>query len=190
MGKQKKKVAGGSGNGSGGALGGARGGVEGMDLPEIVKMMVANDLTEVSYGDAEVSLTIKRGGAGMVMTAPTMYAAPHAAPAAPVASPAATPAGASALATPAAAAKPAAPASTASAHVESPMVGTFYSRPNPDAKPFVTVGQSVTKDTVVCIIEAMKVFNEIKAEKDGVVDSVLVKDGQAVEFGQKLFGLR
>ncbi len=70
------------------------------------------------------------------------------------------------------------------------MVGTFYSAPNPDAAPFVKVGQSVTPDTVVCIIEAMKVFNEIKAEKSGVVESVLAKNGQSVEFGQKLFALR
>jgi acetyl-CoA carboxylase biotin carboxyl carrier protein len=69
-------------------------------------------------------------------------------------------------------------------------VGTFYASPNPDAGPFVKVGQQVSPDTVVCIIEAMKVFNEIKAEKAGVLESMLVKNGQAVEFGQKLFTLR
>ena len=70
------------------------------------------------------------------------------------------------------------------------MVGTFYSKPNPDAKSFVSVGQSVSADSVVCIIEAMKVFNEIKAEKSGVIDAILVKDGQSVEFGQKLFAIK
>jgi acetyl-CoA carboxylase biotin carboxyl carrier protein len=70
------------------------------------------------------------------------------------------------------------------------MVGTCYLAPNPDAAPFVKIGQSVTPDTVVCLIEAMKVFNEIKAEKSGVVEQVLVKTGQAVEFGQKLFSIR
>ncbi|HRJ50892.1 MAG TPA: acetyl-CoA carboxylase biotin carboxyl carrier protein, partial [Phycisphaerales bacterium] len=74
--------------------------------------------------------------------------------------------------------------------IESPMVGTFYSSPNPDAAPFVKIGQTVTPDTVVCLIEAMKVFNEIKAEKSGVIEQILVKSGQAVEFGQKLFLIR
>jgi acetyl-CoA carboxylase biotin carboxyl carrier protein len=67
------------------------------------------------------------------------------------------------------------------------MVGTFYLSPNPDAKPFVSEGSKVSGETVVCLIEAMKVFNEIKAEKSGTVARVLVKSGQAVEFGQKLF---
>lgn len=70
------------------------------------------------------------------------------------------------------------------------MVGTIYLKPNPDAPEFVKVGQTVTKDSVVCLIEAMKVFNEIKAEKSGVVESILIKSGDAVEFGQKLFALR
>ena len=74
--------------------------------------------------------------------------------------------------------------------IESPMVGTFYSSPNPDAGPFVKVGSSVTPDTVVCIVEAMKVFNEIKAGKSGKIERILVKSGDAVEFGQKLFLIR
>ncbi len=70
------------------------------------------------------------------------------------------------------------------------MVGTFYNRPNPESKCFVNVGDSVGPDTVVCIVEAMKVFNEIKAEQSGVIEKILVKDGEAVEFGQKLFLLK
>jgi acetyl-CoA carboxylase biotin carboxyl carrier protein len=70
------------------------------------------------------------------------------------------------------------------------MVGTCYLAPNPDAAPFLKVGQQVTPDTVVCLIEAMKVFNEIKAEKSGTVEQILVKNGQAVEFGQKLYAIR
>mgnify|MGYP003111732409 FL=1 len=70
------------------------------------------------------------------------------------------------------------------------MVGTYYNKPNPDAKTFVSVGDSVGPDTVVCIVEAMKVFNEIKAEQSGVIEKILVKDGEAVEFGQKLFLLK
>ena len=74
--------------------------------------------------------------------------------------------------------------------IESPMVGTFYSAANPDSPPFVTAGASVTPSSVVCLIEAMKVFNEIKAEKAGKIERVLVKSGEAVEFGQKLFLVR
>ncbi|MBX3383174.1 MAG: acetyl-CoA carboxylase biotin carboxyl carrier protein [Phycisphaeraceae bacterium] len=139
-------------------------------LKEIVAMMTANDLSEVEIKGDKESITIKRGGVVTVQTvaAPAPVQA-HAAPAAPAPAPA-----------------PAAPGT----FIESPMVGTFYLTPNPDAAPFVKVGQTVSADTVVCIIEAMKVFNEIKAEKAGVVESVLAKSGQAVEFGQKLFAIK
>ncbi|HCT44320.1 MAG TPA: acetyl-CoA carboxylase, biotin carboxyl carrier protein, partial [Phycisphaerales bacterium] len=74
--------------------------------------------------------------------------------------------------------------------IESPMVGTFYTKPSPDAKAFVSVGDNVGPDTVVCLVEAMKVFNEIKAEQSGVVEKILVTDGDAVEFGQPLIVLK
>jgi acetyl-CoA carboxylase biotin carboxyl carrier protein len=140
-------------------------------LKEIVAMMTANDLSEVEIKGDKESITIKRGGVVTVQT----VAAPAQAPAqyAPAPAPAA--------------AAPAAPPGT---FIESPMVGTFYLTPNPDAAPFVKVGQTVSPDTVVCIIEAMKVFNEIKAEKAGVIESVLVKSGQSVEFGHKLFAIK
>ena len=70
------------------------------------------------------------------------------------------------------------------------MVGTFYSKPSPDAEAFATTGTNVSADTTVCLIEAMKVFNEIKAEHSGVIERVLVQDGDAVEFGQPLFMVR
>jgi acetyl-CoA carboxylase biotin carboxyl carrier protein len=73
------------------------------------------------------------------------------------------------------------------AYIKSPMVGTFYSRPNPNAKNFVEIGSSVQSDTVVCIIEAMKVFNEIPGEMRGKVVQVLVKNEEAVDFGKPLF---
>lgn len=73
--------------------------------------------------------------------------------------------------------------------IDSPTVGTFYRAPAPDAKPFVEIGSKVTSDTVVCIIEAMKVMNEIKAEKSGVIKEILVENAQAVEYGQPLFVL-
>lgn len=75
------------------------------------------------------------------------------------------------------------------AHIESPMVGTFYRAPAPGAKPFVEVGQAVKKGDTVCIIEAMKLLNEIEAESDGVIKEILVENGDPVEFGQPLFVL-
>jgi acetyl-CoA carboxylase biotin carboxyl carrier protein len=139
-------------------------------LKELIALMKDNDLTEVYLEKGEDVVNVKRGACGVpVVAAPVQMAAAVAAPAAAPAAP--TPAG---------------PQST----IDSPMVGTCYLAPNPDAAPFVKIGQSVTPDTVVCLIEAMKVFNEIKAEKSGVVEQVLVKTGQAVEFGQKLYSIR
>ena len=108
---------------------------------------------------------------------PVIQAAPVAvAPAAPVAvAPAAAPAAA-----------PVAEAAPAGIEVPSPLVGTFYRAPSPDSAPFVQVGDRVTPDTVIGIIEAMKVMNEIKAEKAGVVKAIPVENGQIVEYGQPL----
>ncbi|WP_047979950.1 acetyl-CoA carboxylase biotin carboxyl carrier protein [Ornithinibacillus contaminans] len=74
--------------------------------------------------------------------------------------------------------------------ITSPMVGTFYSSPNPESDPFVSVGSTVTKDTVVCIVEAMKLFNEIEAEVAGEIVEVLVENGELVEYGQPLFRVK
>ena len=150
-------------------------------LNELVKLMVDNDLTEVDLKDGEDSITIKRGMAG---GAPVVqYAPQHHAPAA-SAAPAPAPGGSA----------PAAPTPSAGdpnlKFIESPMVGTFYSASNPDSPPFVKPGQQIGGDTVVCLIEAMKVFNEIKAEMSGTIEQVFVKNGEAVEFGQKLFAIR
>jgi acetyl-CoA carboxylase biotin carboxyl carrier protein len=76
------------------------------------------------------------------------------------------------------------------AEITSPMVGTFYSAPNPESDPFVSVGTSVSKDTVVCIVEAMKLFNEIEAEVTGEIVEVLVENGELVEYGQPLFRVK
>jgi acetyl-CoA carboxylase biotin carboxyl carrier protein len=97
-----------------------------------------------------------------------------------VAAPAATPAAAPAAA-------PAADDDAGCIAVESPMVGTFYATPGPDKPPFAQVGTQVGPDSIVCRVEAMKIFNEIKAEKSGTIHKILVKSGQPVEFGQKLF---
>src|SRR5204863_4882317 len=84
---------------------------------------------------------------------------------------------------------PAVPAST-ELEIKSPMIGTFYRAPSPEAAPYVEVGSEVNPETVVCIIEAMKVMNEIKAEAKGVIAQVLVENAKPVEFGQPLFKLR
>jgi acetyl-CoA carboxylase biotin carboxyl carrier protein len=172
-------------------------------LKEIVSLMSANDLSELSLKQGDESVSIRRGSQAstVINHQPVIYGAagaaggvmPAAAPAQAFAGGAAQPAAAQAGSGQAAPASAPAPQAAPAAHantIDSPMVGTFYSKPSPDAKSFVTVGQSVSANSVVCIIEAMKVFNEIKAEKSGVIDAILVKDGQAVEFGQKLFAMK
>jgi len=148
-------------------------------LKELVRLMVENDLTELDIRDEQETVTVKRPGlhvAPQVIAAPVMAAPAHVAP----------------TSAPAAAASPAAPAPAKEIlpAIESPMVGTFYATPGPDKAPFVTVGSKVGPDTTVCLIEAMKIFNEIKAETSGTVEEVLVKSGQPVEFGQPLFRIR
>ncbi|MEX2218323.1 MAG: acetyl-CoA carboxylase biotin carboxyl carrier protein [Phycisphaerales bacterium] len=159
-------------------------------LKELVRLMVENDLSELDLKDQEETVTIKRGPTGAPVVA-VPVAARHAAPAAHgddgLEAEAPGPALGAARPSPAPGAAPPPPRQSA---VASPMVGTFYSSPNPDAGPFITVGSAVGPDTVVCLIEAMKVFNEIKAECAGTVERILVNNGEAVEFGQKLFLVR
>lgn len=146
-------------------------------LKQLIKLMVDNDLTELDIEAEGGPVKIKRNSQGTVThVVPSGIAAPAPMPAAPA--PAAP-----------AAASPAAPADSG-VTIDSPMVGTFYSASSPDAKAFANVGDRVDEDTVVCIIEAMKVFNEIKAEVSGTIEKVLVENGQAVEFGQPLFTIK
>jgi acetyl-CoA carboxylase biotin carboxyl carrier protein len=146
-------------------------------IRELVSMMAEHELTEIELRDGEQTILIKRGG-GQVTIAP-VAAAPVVAPV-PVAAPGS-----------AAAANGAADYEAQGlVAIKSPMVGTFYSSPDPDSAPFVGVGGQVTNGTVVCIIEAMKVFNEIKSEVSGTVEQVLVSNEQAVEYGQPLFLVR
>lgn len=147
-------------------------------LESLVRLMVENDLAELDLKDGEETVTVKRGGKPVVLAAP--------APA--VALPAAgAPGAASTVAAPAAAATPKWDDDAGCTAVESPMVGTFYATPGPDKPPFVQVGARVGADSIVCLVEAMKIFNEIKSEKSGTIHKILVKSGQPVEFGQKLF---
>jgi acetyl-CoA carboxylase biotin carboxyl carrier protein len=146
------------------------------EIKKIVEMMTENDLAEFLLEEEAFTLQLKRGTAGMtqIVSAPQMMAAPVAAPAA-------------ALAAPAAAAAPAVDANAGLIEIKSPMVGTFYRSPSPDSDVFVQVGQDVTTDTVVCIIEAMKVMNQIQAEVKGKIKKILVDNATPVQFGQPLF---
>jgi len=162
-------------------------------LKELIRLMVENGLTEIDLKDEKETVSLRREGsqAPVVQVSPAP-AAPPAAPA-PVA-PAAPAAPAPAPAAPAPAAAPAAepsPADTSNLEqITSPMVGTFYSAAKPESPAFANVGDTVTADTTVCIVEAMKIFNEIKAEQSGVIEKVLVSNGDSVEFGQALFLVR
>ena len=147
-------------------------------IQQLVEMMVANDLVELSLRDGDVEVNLRRPN-------PNSKDAPilHTVPASPHAMPAVT-----------------AESSEAKLlgevvavqfqEIRSPMVGTFYASPDPDSPQFVQVGSNVGPSTVVCVLEAMKVFSEIKAETSGTVERILVRDGEAVEYGQPLFLVR
>jgi acetyl-CoA carboxylase biotin carboxyl carrier protein len=137
-------------------------------IKEIVELMEQHDLVEVDLQDGDDKIKLNRG----VAAAPHMIAAP--APAAP------------------APAAPTAPTgvSDGTVTIKSPIVGTFYARPNPESETFVKVGSVVSSDTVVCIVEAMKVFNEIPAECSGTVVEVLIEDQQPVDVGKPLFRVK
>jgi len=149
-------------------------------IKQVVDLMKKSDLSEFEIQDQDFKLRIKRDLPGR---------APVAAPAAPLAA-----APAPVAAAPAAQAAPA-PAAPAAADpsiklVTSPMVGTYYCTPSPENPPFVTVGSPIKADSVVCIIEAMKVMNEIQSEISGTVVECLVANGTSVEFGQPLFRVK
>ena len=154
-------------------------------IKDLIKLMVANDLTELDLEGEGERVTLKREMGQVNMQR-------YAAPGMPSASgEMAGPEIANAASSPSGAGEPAGTADQdGSGTIASPMVGTFYTASSPDAKPFVTVGDHVNEDTVVCIIEAMKVFNEIKAEVSGTIEKVLVGSSQAVEYDQPLFLVR
>lgn len=133
---------------------------------------------EITEGEDRVKIVNRVGAAPVAAAAPAVIATPVVASAAPAAAPA-----------PAVAAEPAAApvAAEDTRTINSPMVGTFYRAPSPGAKPFADVGQKVKAGDTVCIIEAMKLLNEIETEYDGVIKEILVENGQPVEFGQPLF---
>ena len=145
------------------------------EIKAIIDLMTKNGLSEFELERDEFKIRVKRAAGGYEVAPMPVVMPPSVANAAlPVASAPAAPA----------------PAVEDSPSIDSPMVGTFYACPAPDAPPFVSVGKEVNEDTVVCIIEAMKVMNEIKAETRGVITQVLVDSGKSVEFGTPLFKIR
>ena len=148
-------------------------------VKKLIELLEESGVSEIEIKEGEESVRISRHPTGVVhaFSAPPAYAAPPAA---------------AAIATPAAAAGSAPAAPAAATHspdsvVTAPMVGTFYSAPAPGAKPFVEIGSEVKPGDVLCIIEAMKMMNQIESDKAGRVVSVLAKNGDPVEFGQTLF---
>jgi acetyl-CoA carboxylase biotin carboxyl carrier protein len=152
-------------------------------LREVVELLERSTVTRLEWRKGDESLQIERGHAPSISPASVPVTGPWASPALPVA-PAPAPAAASANASP-----PAEPpkADGSLTLVTSPFVGTFYRAPSPEAPAFVDMGQGVRKGQVLCIVEAMKLMNEIEAEVDGRILEVLVQNGHAVEFGQALF---
>ena len=150
------------------------------DIKAIIDLMKKNSITEFELEEKDSKLRLKRGLNGgspmaqssddapqMMMVAPQQMTQPMTA--APIAAPA---------------------ANTGEIDIKSPMIGTFYGSPSPESAAYCQIGTEVSPETVVCIIEAMKVMNEIKAEVKGVVTQLLVENGKPVEFGQPLFKVR
>lgn len=150
-------------------------------LKQLVEMMESHDLTDVHLKRGDEQWRLRRGPRQVVHAVPQQYApAPQQYAPAP-----------SAPAPVAAAAAPAAPAADSGLiDIKSPTVGTFYAAPSPGEPAFVSVGSVVTSETIVCLIEAMKVFNQIPAEVNGTIAAILVKSGDAVEFGQPMFRVK
>ena len=147
-------------------------------VKKLIELLEESGIAEIEIKEGEEAVRISRMPTGGVIThaAPAMMQAPAAvaAPAAPVA--------------PAAAVAAAAPARRSNEHVvAAPMVGTFYGAPTPGAKPFVEIGSEVKEGQVLCIIEAMKMMNQIESDKTGKVTAIMATNGDPVEFGQPLF---
>ncbi|HEX6323818.1 MAG TPA: acetyl-CoA carboxylase biotin carboxyl carrier protein [Vicinamibacterales bacterium] len=151
------------------------------DIKQILELVREHDLAEFELEREGLKLRVKKANDVVVTHAAPAPAAPlpsHPAPPAPLA------------AVPAAAAAAAEEAGVELAMIKSPIVGTFYRSPEPGAASFVEVGDTVRKGQVLCIIEAMKLMNEIESEFDGVIEKAYVENGQAVQFGDRLFAIR
>jgi acetyl-CoA carboxylase biotin carboxyl carrier protein len=157
-------------------------------IKQIIDLMKRSELSEFEFEEDGFKIKIKRGTAGqpIITTAPQST---HTLPVV-VASPAETTAPAGRSATPTAAGASSGADEAGFAYVKSPMVGTFYRSPSPENPAFAEVNAKVDEKTVVCIIEAMKIMNEIQAETKGTIVEILVENGQPVEYGQRLFKVK
>ncbi len=168
------------------------------ELKELIEFLIEKDVSEFELERGDMKMRLKRGAASVVATpvasaympAAAVPVAPPPAPAATAAPTAVVAAAAAAPAAPAASAAPAAPADEGLQIAHSPIVGTFYEAPSPGAPPFVKVGDTVHVGQVLCIIEAMKLMNEIEAEVSGTIVKRHVENAQPVEYGQPLFAIR
>lgn len=161
-------------------------------LKELVRLMVENDLSELDLKDQQETVTVKRGSAPVVHHAPVYaHAAPpsygaatgeSAAPSTDAPEPRASSGGGSGGGS--------SDDTSGLIPINSPMVGTVYLAPNPESPAFVSAGATIGPDSTVCIIEAMKVFSEIKAEVSGTVERVLIQNGKPVQYGQAMFLVR
>ncbi len=148
-------------------------------LKTLIDLVSESNISELEITEADGKVRIVKSDPAAAIAVQPVYAT---APAAPVVAAAAP------VAAPMAAAAPAAAAPVETGHiVKSPMVGTFYRASSPNAKPFADIGQQVKEGEAICIIEAMKIMNEIEADKSGTITKILCENGQAVEFGQPLF---
>ncbi|MBI5802403.1 MAG: acetyl-CoA carboxylase biotin carboxyl carrier protein [Verrucomicrobia bacterium] len=145
------------------------------DIKAIIDLMKKNSISEFELEKQEFKIRLKRGNLPGPVAYDEVSGVPQYASAVPVA----------ALVAP-----PAASATSTDAEIKSPMIGTLYRSPSPEAAPYVEVGTEVGPDTVVCIIEAMKVMNEIKAETRGIITAIVAENSKPVEFGQALFKIR
>jgi len=153
--------------------------VELKDIKAIIDLMKKNSITEFELEQQDSKIKLKRGlngGAAVVQQDDSVSAIPVSMP--------------SAVSVPVAQTSMPQPAATGEIEIKSPMIGTFYRAPSPESANYAEVGTEVNPETVVSIIEAMKVMNEIKAEVKGVITQVLVENGKPVEFGQPLFKVR
>jgi acetyl-CoA carboxylase biotin carboxyl carrier protein len=155
-----------------------------MDLKQIkaiIDLIAESDVNEVSIEEGDFKIKVKKQGDVQSVTYTQSAAAPQAQPPSPAPSAPTAPSADSAPSP--------APASGGDT-VKSPIVGTFYQAPSPDADPFVKVGDTIEKGQTLCIVEAMKIMNEIEAEFSGTIQEILVEDGQPVEFDQPLFVIK
>lgn len=146
-------------------------------VKKLIELLEESNIDEIEIKEGEESVRISRNSGQPYAAAAPMYAAP---PPVPAAAPAAVPE--------APAAEAAAPA-TSGHVVKSPMVGTFYRAPSPTSPPFAEVGQTVKVGDVVCIVEAMKMMNQIEADRSGTIEAILAENGEPVEFDQPLFSI-